>query len=54
MSERCDICIEEQCGGKKDLHKCSCSDCVNINECNKLLSPTVRITTLCTQFVNHV
>lgn len=47
---RCDICITEDCGGKK---KCRCDTCKHINKCNKILRPVVRITTKCTQRCRH-
>ena len=48
--ERCDICITEDCGGKK---KCHCDTCAQIQKCNKVLRPVIRITNKCTQSCRH-
>ena len=48
--QRCNICIEEKCGGKKD---CCCDTCTKIDTCNKYLKATVRVTTACTQSCAH-
>lgn len=48
--DRCDICITEDCGGKK---KCHCETCNLIEKCNKVLRPIIRITTKCTQSCSH-
>ena len=46
----CDICLDEQCGGKKN---CNCSTCKVKDSCPKKLRPTIRITTKCTQKCGH-
>lgn len=48
MSCRCNICIEEDCGGKKG---CNCETCKVAAECPRYLGfkPTLRITKKCTQ-----
>jgi len=46
LSSRCDICIEEDCGGKKN---CDCENCDRLAECPRFLKPTLRITRKCTQ-----
>lgn len=48
--QRCNICIEEGCLGKRNCH---CEKCARIMECNKILRPTIRITTKCTQSCSH-
>jgi len=48
--QRCNICIEEDCKGKKDCH---CDNCAHCKECNKILHATIRITTKCTQSCSH-
>ena len=50
MDNRCNICIEESCGGTKD---CNCKECKKRECCNKVLHPTIRITTKCTQSCQH-
>jgi hypothetical protein len=50
MSNRCDICIEEQCEGERN---CDCDLCNSQRDCNKYLRPTIRITTRCTQACSH-
>lgn len=47
---RCDICLEETCGGK---HDCDCGSCARYSECPRVLHPTVRITNRCTQKCGH-
>lgn len=47
---RCNICLEETCGGKKN---CNCDTCSNLKECPKFLNATIRITNKCTQKCNH-
>lgn len=47
---RCDICLEETCGGKKN---CNCSECKLKKECPRNLRPTIRITNKCTQECMH-
>lgn len=47
---RCNICIEEECKGKKN---CSCSTCEHLKDCPKLLHATIRITNKCTQKCAH-
>lgn len=48
----CSYCIEEECGGcRKGM--CDCSSCKHVDECNKVLRPTIRITTRCTQACGH-
>lgn len=47
---RCDICIEESCNGK---YNCNCDNCNRISECYRILHPTIRITTKCTQSCSH-
>jgi hypothetical protein len=48
----CEYCIEEECGGcRKGM--CDCSSCKHVDECHKVLRPTVRITTKCTQACEH-
>lgn len=46
----CDICLEEICGG---THNCDCSVCDKRSTCYRVLTPTVRITTRCTQQCGH-
>lgn len=46
----CDICITEECKGKRC---CNCSECSRKNVCYKILNPIIRITTNCTQSCNH-
>lgn len=46
----CEICIEEECEGKRN---CNCSTCKQQEICPKKLSPTIRITTKCTQSCSH-
>lgn len=46
----CDICLTEECGGKKS---CNCETCKHSKDCYKSLSPTIRITTKCTQKCSH-
>lgn len=46
----CDICLEEICGG---AHNCDCSACDKQSTCYRVLTPTVRITTQCTQQCRH-
>jgi hypothetical protein len=48
--KRCDICITEECGGKKTCH---CETCANIQKCTKVLRPVIRITRKCTQICKH-
>jgi len=48
--KRCDICLEETCGGRKN---CNCDTCKQIKSCPRYLSPTIRITTKCTQECSH-
>lgn len=48
--QRCAICIEEDCNGKKTCH---CDTCSRIKECNKILHPVIRITKKCTQACSH-
>lgn len=48
--ERCTICIEESCKGK---HNCNCGSCSKLNECYRMLHPTIRLTTKCTQECAH-
>ena len=48
--KRCDICIEEKCGEKKN---CRCEECDHLKECPKKLHPTIRITNKCTQKCKH-
>lgn len=48
MSSRCDICLDEQCGGKRN-----CENCKVKSTCPRNLSPTIRITTKCTQSCRH-
>lgn len=48
--QRCNICIEEGCGGKRNCH---CEKCARIMDCNKFLKPTIRITKKCTQSCSH-
>ena len=50
VERRCDICIEEQCGGKRD---CNCDICQVKDKCPKILRPTIRITNRCTQECSH-
>lgn len=50
MNSPCDICIEEQCKGKKE---CDCENCELKNTCNKKLNFTIRITDICTQECSH-
>lgn len=47
---RCDICLEEKCGGK---HNCHCATCSRLKECYRFLHATIRITTKCTQTCSH-
>lgn len=47
---RCDICVEETCKG---LHNCKCETCDKIDKCYRILHPTIRITTKCTQKCEH-
>lgn len=53
MNRPCDYCIEEECGGGKKMHQCDCDKCANVDKCNKVLWPTIRITTKCTQSCGH-
>lgn len=48
----CDICLDQQCGGRKT---CNCETCSAKDCCPKLmgLRPTIRITTKCTQTCGH-
>jgi hypothetical protein len=46
----CAYCIEETCGGTYD---CDCESCEKRDSCPKVLRPTVRITTRCTQACGH-
>lgn len=48
--KRCDICITEECGGKRN---CNCEECANRSKCPKNLHPTIRITNKCTQECSH-
>lgn len=48
--ERCDICLEEICKGK---HDCKCRSCNQLKECYRILHPTIRLTTKCTQECGH-
>jgi hypothetical protein len=48
--KRCDICITEDCGGTKSCH---CDTCTNLQKCNKVLRPVIRITSKCTQQCRH-
>src|SRR4030042_575982 len=50
MNKPCDICLDETCGGK---HNCNCGTCKVRSSCNRFLSPTIRITTKCTQSCRH-
>lgn len=47
---RCDICVEETCKG---LHNCKCETCDKLDKCYRVLRPTIRITTKCTQECEH-
>ena len=53
MNRPCNYCIEEECGGDKRMHNCDYSTCSKVNTCPKVLRPTIRITTKCTQSCNH-
>jgi hypothetical protein len=46
----CDICLEDTCKGK---HDCDCINCKTKEKCYRYLSPTIRITTKCTQSCSH-
>jgi MoaA/NifB/PqqE/SkfB family radical SAM enzyme len=48
--KRCDICLDQSCEGKKDCH---CETCKVVDKCYRFLSPTIRITTKCTQECSH-
>lgn len=48
--KRCNICIEEECKGKRC---CNCDTCDKKERCVKVLRPTIRITTKCTQACTH-
>jgi len=50
MASRCNICIDPMCGGKQN---CNCDDCDKKDCCHRVLSPTIRITTKCTQSCKH-
>lgn len=50
MIQRCNICLDETCGGKRN---CDCSKCKNYYKCPRFLHPTIRITTKCTQNCSH-
>ena len=47
---RCDICLEETCGGK---HNCHCEICNHSKDCYRYLHATIRITNRCTQECSH-
>jgi len=47
---RCAYCIEEECGGTRS---CNCETCDKRGVCPKVLRPTIRITTRCTQACGH-
>lgn len=49
---RCDYCIEEECGGDR-IGRCDCDHCDKLESCPKVLRPTIRITTRCTQACGH-
>lgn len=51
VMNRCDICLEETCGGSRQ--GCNCSACANVKECYRFLHPTIRITNKCTQNCAH-
>lgn len=51
--QRCDICIEEQCKCNGVCQRKCCDHCARIATCNKILQPTIRITTKCTQSCIH-
>ncbi len=50
MSNPCDICLDEKCGGKRD---CNCDTCKVKADCPRKLNATIRITTKCTQTCSH-
>jgi hypothetical protein len=50
MEKPCDICLDPKCDGKQD---CNCSTCEKKDMCYRKLSPTIRITTKCTQSCHH-
>src|SRR5574343_1137609 len=52
MNSPCDICVDPQCGGKRN---CNCTTCERRTSCYRLagLKPTIRITRRCTQQCNH-
>lgn len=47
---RCDICLKEECEGKRD---CKCESCALKIKCPRKLHPTIRITNRCTQKCAH-
>jgi len=49
-TNRCDICIEEECKGTRD---CNCDTCDKRDLCPKVLRPTIRVTCRCTQACSH-
>ena len=50
MSSRCNICVDPNCNGK---FSCSCETCDKRDLCYRMLRPTIRITTKCTQSCKH-
>jgi len=52
MTIRCDFCIEEDCDGSRK-GCCDCDNCDRVEECPRVLRPTIRITTRCTQKCGH-
>jgi len=46
---RCNVCLDDNCKNKS----CDCTKCKHIKECDKVLSPIIRITDKCTQSCSH-
>ncbi len=53
MVKPCDICLEKECRAAGGVGSCNCKKCKVQKECNKKLSPTIRITLKCTQSCTH-